>query len=139
MDLNIQCGICYENLDDTKVKLKCGHEFHYECILFAYKSNHKVKNSYYMNDLTIRVCPYCRKDGGYLECKLKDIPLEYIHSNYEKFKESLKNNDKNYYMNYLDHSKCLSIIKTGFNKGTQCKFKPYCGSEFCKRHASKSL
>ena len=137
MDINTQCAICHENLDETKVKLKCGHEFHYECVLYAYKSNYKNKNSYYVNESQVRICPYCRGEGGYLECKLKEIPLLHIHSNYEIFKESLKNNDIDYYMKYLDDKKCLSITKTGINKGSQCRFRPVIGCKYCKKHTPK--
>lgn len=38
-----------------KTILKCGHSFHYSCIYLSYKysNNHQ--------------CPYCRKDGGFLD------------------------------------------------------------------------
>ena len=88
-----------------------------------------------MNQHKIRICPYCRADGGYLECKLNQIPQEYIHSNYHIFKTSLKNDDRDYYLKYLNPNKCLSILKTGFKKGHQCDAKPFSSeSNYCKRH-----
>ena len=133
--MNNECPICYEKIDSNDVvKLKCGHEFHNECIILAYKSNIKSRG-YYTNKFQIRVCPYCRADGGYLKCNMNEIPQEFIHDNYFDFKISLKNDDKDYYMKYLNPNKCLSILKTGIKKGTQCSAKPYCSeSDYCKRH-----
>lgn len=133
---NKECPICYEPINQNDlVKLKCGHEFHNDCIIFAYKTNLKTKNSHYTNLFKIRICPYCRRDGGFLECKLNEIPQQYIHKNYELFNLSLKNDDKDYYLKYLNPNKCLSILKSGLKKGNQCEAKPYCSdSLYCKRH-----
>ena len=40
------CYICYDELDKTKdiSILKCGHKFHYKCILSTYKSQRLKKN-----------------------------------------------------------------------------------------------
>ena len=38
------CSICLEDNNDTKIKLNCGHEFHFDCII-------KVENN---------SCPLCR-------------------------------------------------------------------------------
>ena len=40
-----ECPVCYEVLDDSKIKLKCGHIFHLNCLL-------KLENY---------TCPMCRE------------------------------------------------------------------------------
>ena len=80
------CLICYDTYDEKSkvndkhkcVTLKCNHKFHYECIYITYKSQKKP-----------RVCPYCRKDGGYLPLIPGQIPQRFIHKEYTKL-----NNDK---------------------------------------------
>ena len=38
----INCSICGEKLDEGYAhKLKCGHEFHYECLLLSFKTLQK--------------------------------------------------------------------------------------------------
>ena len=129
-----ECFICHEELDDTQIQLLCGHRFHYECILLSYKS--KV-DKYYNKISDHRMCPYCRKDGGYLNLKGNNIPLEGIHVEYSIFKNALRNNNKEIYMNYLDKTKCLAILKSGYKKGLQCSCTPLSGSDFCGKHKSK--
>ena len=89
------CLICHEVLDNTKVKLLCGHIFHYECILLSYKS----KIPKYSNSIRIdeRKCPYCRKDGGYLEIIDTNIPLNGIHKEYDIFIKAMRDNNKDIY------------------------------------------
>tara|TARA_B000000565_G_scaffold249794_1_gene221582 strand:+ start:859 stop:1146 length:288 start_codon:yes stop_codon:yes gene_type:complete len=54
MDNNI-CGICCEIIEKSEnTILKCGHNYHYNCIELAYKYSREAK------------CPYCRQDGGKL-------------------------------------------------------------------------
>ena len=126
-----ECIICHEPLDSTEVTIKCGHKFHYECILLSYKSN---KDKYLK---TIRTCPYCRKDGGYLHLIDNNIPLEYIHTEYSIFKDALRAGDKEIYMKYLDKTRCLSVLKNGIHKGLQCMCLPQSNSDFCGRHKPK--
>ena len=128
----MECPICYEKLDDTKIKLKCGHEFHYKCILTAYKASQKNNNRSY------KQCPYCRLEGGYLELRDNTYPIKGIHkefqeiykylilNNFEKIKEITKD--------YLDKNKCQSILKTGVNKGHQCKKYKKNNCSYCCIH-----
>lgn len=130
MDDNI-CGICHEVLKDDIQTLECGHKYHYDCILESYINDCK-KNKYE------KKCPYCRKKGGYLELKPNSIPLKDIHKEYYSFMVHIKNNNKDEIINYLDQSKCLSILKTGKNKGLQCSNKVY-AKNHCKTHYNMFL
>lgn len=62
------CLISYENFKEEDysnnkiVKLKCGHTFLYEHITESYK----ITNCSGRNYIGKRICPYCRKSGGYL-------------------------------------------------------------------------
>lgn len=138
-----ECLICYDKIDETSIKIKCGHEFHYECIVGAYKM--------YTN--TLRECPYCRTDGGYLELLDNQIPLKNIHREYNKFKKKKikKNNQKsnNQKTNNQKTSNkiskvlkteeiCKSLLKSGKNKGNQCKHFALFGNEgYCGIHKKK--
>lgn len=124
------CRICYdeykddENINDnTKcVTLKCGHKFHYECIYMTYKS---LKGQ--------RTCPYCRKDGGFLPLIPGQMPQQYIHLEYIKLKEN-----PNQPLNIeLIPNKCKYILKTGKNKGNQCKFGIKNEAGYCNMHFKK--
>ena len=127
-----ECLICYDKLDDTSIKIKCGHEFHYDCIVNAYKM--------YTN--TLRECPYCRMDGGYLQLQDNQVPLKNIHREYNKFKKKkitnkIKKLNKSKSNNQTESNKqsksnkqnksiktqeiCKSLLKSGKNKGQQCK------------------
>jgi len=124
------CLICYDEYkinknvnDNTKcVTLKCGHKFHYECIYMTYKS---LKGQ--------RTCPYCRKDGGFLPLIPGQMPQQYIHSEYIKLKEN-----PNQPLNIeLIPNKCKYILKTGKNKGNQCKFGIKTEEGYCNMHFKK--
>ncbi len=62
------CFISYENFkeedynNNNVVKLKCGHTFLYQHITESYK----ITNCSGRNYIGKRICPYCRKSGGYL-------------------------------------------------------------------------
>ena len=68
---NQLCGICHDHLRNKQSfsKLKCGHHFHYDCILKTYMNIKK------------RQCPYCRGKGGWLSL-LSDRPIKYVHKEY---------------------------------------------------------
>ena len=80
---NELCSICYDNIDIKKNEditiLKCGHKFHYNCILLTYK-----------NTKSRRECPYCRGDGGYLLLKPGIIPMNHIHKEYKEYNNGNK-------------------------------------------------
>ena len=131
-DENIQeikeCAICYDELNNRNeiVKLNCGHEFHYECIFYAYKTKNKRK------------CPFCRGYGGYLQLKKNEFPVKNVH--YEFNEIELYINSKNYEKlqevcdKYYDNSKCNSIILNGQKKGSQCSKSKSQNSNYCYMH-----
>jgi len=129
---DILCNICHTDLEpeDDLVKLQCGHVFHYECIYITYKNN--IDKSKY--NKRIRICPYCRDNGGYLELKKGVIPVRHIHKEYNEFIHYIVHDIKEKYIQFLDTSKCLAILKTGKNQGQQCCLKPTQEKSFCKRH-----
>ncbi len=124
------CYICYDKIDDTNIqKLSCSHVFHYECIKHSYISDKK--------NYTIRKCPYCRQNGGYIEYKPNTLPIKDIHKEYYDFIKNVKKNNKEELKKYLDCNKCFSILKTGKNAGTQCNNKPF-SDGYCKKHTPSS-
>lgn len=137
-EINIQneeeekCFICYENLDDTATVLKCGHKFHYNCIFLTYKSN--IKQNYQFNG---RECPYCRRDGGYLNLKVGYLPTKNINSEFSDWDNDLKNNNYKCWEKYLNKDKCYYFLKTGKNAGKQCSRSKSGGIDFCKMHGKK--
>ena len=52
----INCSICGDNLTDEGYKhtLKCGHSFHYQCLLLSFKTMRNTS------------CPYCRSTNNTL-------------------------------------------------------------------------
>ena len=104
------CSICGDGLcKQYSHKLKCGHEFHYDCLMKSFKG---AKNT---------GCPYCRCENNLLPLVngLKKIDY-YIHDT---------TNIHNY-----ENVKCKTILKSGKNVGGQCG--KYCklGYFTCSRH-----
>lgn len=131
------CPICYDKMDNDVVKLICGHSFHYTCILEIYKAKYiKNKNSRY-----VRTCPYCRQYGGYLPLKNNIFPLKKIHEEYNELEKYLDLNDfktlKELSKKYMDPNKCQTILKSGVNRGYQCKKKKGKDSQYCCIHKPK--
>jgi hypothetical protein len=123
------CSIChtdFEESDETIFKLSCGHKFHLECIFITYKNNLDKKKY-------IRQCPYCRNYGGYLKLERNMIPIKHIHEEYNVFQEYITNNDTENFMKFLNSKKCISILKSGKNKGQQCSNNPS-QDKYCKKH-----
>ena len=130
-----ECPICYEKLDDTQIKLKCSHNFHYNCILSSYNSsNLKNKNNYTKYS---RNCPYCRCPGGYLKLKENVYPIKGVHYKFYEIEKYLIEQDFNKVLDitkkYLNIKKCHFILKTGVNKGYQCK-KTKKDGDYCYLH-----
>ena len=86
------CLICYEEGD--LFTIKCGHKFHYDCIMKEYKYQKRC------------ICPYCRTNNKFLKLKDNYIPQLGIHKEYFDF--------------FLEPKYCCSIIKSGKNKGKKC-------------------
>ena len=78
------CYICCETLEDNIVTLKCGHSYHYDCIYLTYKAN--FNNG--ISSKKKRECPYCRREGGFLDLKIGYMPYKGIHFRYLEYKET---------------------------------------------------
>ena len=68
---NFTCNICIELIEPNKIiGLKCNvkkHIFCFDCINDWYKNILKnVKHNIHSNYNLVRMCPICRKNGGYL-------------------------------------------------------------------------
>tara|TARA_B100001057_G_C22443924_1_gene792300 strand:+ start:190 stop:663 length:474 start_codon:yes stop_codon:yes gene_type:complete len=142
------CPICYDELnlrpnennesikDDTVITLECGHRFHYGCINKTYRSLLKKYNS-----KKIRICPFCRSYGGYLPLKKGEFPESHVHKEYNLIKQYIQQQDfdKVYKIgiefDFINKNKCQTILKTGVNKGKQCKKNKKNGFEYCCIHS----
>ena len=125
------CPICYENLESNICTLLCGHKYHKNCIFMSYKlETHNARSG-----APQRKCPYCRKNGGYLELEKSTIPIKDIHKEYYEFRQCLENKDTEQLKMYLNNSKCFAIIKSGINKGSQCGSKHKKDTLYCKKHS----
>ena len=111
-----ECPVCYDMIEGEGIRLKCGHTFHYDCILLSYQMKTDKR----------RECPYCREDGGYLPLKEGETPLKYIH------KEWIIENK-----NYGYFGRCIAITKSGKNKGKRCLCKANGSDKYCGRHRPK--
>lgn len=114
------CGVCYTTLDKKKVKLKCGHEFHYECLSKKYSKFE---------------CPYCRTLQS----------LNSLRKSCKAILNSGKICGKTCFYSlglcskHLDfqEKKCEAILKSGKNKGNKCGKQVYNqNSDYCKRHTN---
>jgi len=105
------CDICFEQHDKTSITLKCNHKFHYHCILESLK-NKRIRNK------SVRSCPYCRQNSGFLPLLYGVKPIKHIH--YIKKKKNV--------------IKCSAIIKNGKRKGKKCTHNVITGSMFCGKH-----
>ena len=118
---NDECSICGDtDKYKYKIKLSCGHSYHYECIMKTFEcdrdtSNGKKKYSNY--------CPYCSKDIGLLPIinSLKK-PIKGIHYYIYDPKPE------------ITEQKCIATIKAGKNKGKICDRKCILGYNYCKLH-----
>ena len=75
------CNICSSSIKNNIIGLKCNskkHVFCYECINDWYIEIKNNINSYKSNYNFIRMCPICRKNGGYLP-NLKHKHINQIH------------------------------------------------------------
>ena len=131
-DLEKICLMCHDDLnepnDDSNelnetVKLNCSHKYHYKCILMTYKSNKSSGGGK-------RECPYCRGKGGFLELKKGMVPQHGINKEYKDYINGTFNLED---IEYIE-GKCIHILKTGKNSGTQCTCKPKSEENYCGRH-----
>ena len=113
LDDTLLCGICNEKIDISyKHKLKCNHEFHYECLYNSFKYD------------WIKCCPYCRSENNVLPLV---NGIKKINKNIHDL--TLSKEYKNI--------PCDSILKTGKNKGNPCNKNCELGYFKCKRHKNQ--
>lgn len=118
---NDECSICGEiDKYKYKIKLSCGHSYHYECIMKTFEydrdtSNGKKKYSNY--------CPYCSKDVGLLPI-INGLTKSIKGIHYDICVPKPKINQQN----------CIGIIQSGKNKGKICGRKCILGYNYCKLH-----
>lgn len=113
------CLISYEKFiendynNNRVIKLKCGHRFKYQNIIESYK----ITNCSGRNYIGKRICPYCRKSGGYIPYNGLQA-IRGIHN---------LNAVKEWRLKMLEDKKkqngcntCSAILKTGINRGQEC-------------------
>jgi hypothetical protein len=124
-----ECPICYDLIegDDLETLSRCGHSFHYECILREYINNQEHHQH-------IKVCPLCRTYGSYLSNKTNCIPIRNIHNNYNVFMDYIKQHDIKMLQLFFIKERCHAILNTGEYKNQQCRYKHKENSVFCGRH-----
>ena len=107
----INCSICGDNLTDEGYKhtLKCGHSFHYQCLLLSFKTMRNTS------------CPYCRSTNN-------TLPLV---NGLKKLHPGI--HDMEGWEEY-ENKKCLHISEKGKNKGKQCSFNKLPNCYLCKKH-----
>ena len=145
------CTICNDSFEnetgDIITPLKCGHKFHHSCIKEWYLKNKKiVGNSKKTSNHTMRSCPLCRKQGGYLPLKDGETPIKDIHKECEDnvAPKVVKNKKVPIFtelMEYYPYSPntCQAILKS--KPGVQCFCKakwglPESSAKYCGRHKS---
>jgi hypothetical protein len=152
------CAICYEEMnirddnlyhddfdknkidDKTIMQLKCGHKFHYKCIMMTFTNSLKKYNG-----SKTRRCPFCRSNGGYLPLKPKTFPIKNIHNEFDLIKYHVYHNefDEIYKIakenEFLNEDKCQALLTTGNNKGVQCKKNKKKDCNYCAIHLKKNI
>ena len=118
---NFICNICSEKIETNKIiGLKCNikkHVFCFDCINDWYITTKKnYNNNYNCNYNLIRMCPICRKNGGF---------LPNLNNNYEKQIHYSKD------LNNLVQT-CSYKLK---NKNEYCmNLGQPCYNNLCKKH-----
>ena len=116
-----ECWICGDNMNKIYVQqLCCGHKFHYECILRTLETDKDTSNG---RKKQLNYCPFCSREVGL-------IP---IVNGLTKIKKGIHygiNEEKPKYEN----SMCKEILKSGKNKGRECKRRCKIGEIRCGNH-----
>ena len=127
-DSNNECLISREQLDDTKIKLDCGHMFNYEPLY-----NEIVKQKYgYRSTEVVRLnvnqikCPYCRNIQNKVLPYASNLNLKKMIGINAPVKYQMLN-DTCGYVSKSKKSKCYL---------TPCNSP--CWGEYCKKHVKYS-
>lgn len=119
------CLISHQPLDNTLIKMPCGHKFNYYPL---YKEIYNQKKKPSSTEITrLRPyqtkCPYCRTIHNFLipHRNLNGVELVYGVNSPRKYV-------------YYEH-KCKYVFKRGKNKGETCSIR--CMDEYCINHQKK--
>ena len=120
------CDICSLELSSgDNIKLKCKHEYHYDCILNWYIKTVSGNNN--PSNAKARECPYCRQIGGFLPMKHNITYMKHIHApKYSKV------DDETLKKMLEPRIKCKSVTKVC----NPCKLYAK-GGEYCHIHKKK--
>ena len=143
---NCNCPICFESLETktfkndfdkigkTIVTLDCRHSFHHECIVDWFKNVIQTKRKH-------AYCPYCREKTKYITLPPKMFPLKNIHKEYKFIEKYIINNEldklEEACLKLFNTDYCHSVLKTGKNKGYQCRKRKCNDGLFCSIHSKK--
>lgn len=99
--------------NNNVVKLKCGHNYIYQHIIESYK----ITNCSGRNYIGKRICPYCRKSGGYLPYNGSPA-IRGVH-NLNAVKawrlKTIENKKKN-----SGYKTCCATLVCGIHRGNPC-------------------
>ena len=108
------CDICADpQKDKFMYTLKCGHSYHYECIMKSFQRDRKRNNQ----------CPLCRQSHGLLPV-VNALPRLLYGIHFSEYPVPAKPED----------IRCVEILKSGKRKGECCGSKCMIGLNMCKRH-----
>lgn len=124
----------FEKIDKSIVSLDCNHVFHHECIVEWFKNIINTKREK-------KKCPYCREKSKYLSLPPNMFPLKNIHKEYECVEKYILDNEldklEELCLKLFNTNYCHSILKTGKNKGYQCRKNKCNDGLFCSIHSKK--
>lgn len=116
------CLISHQPIDDTVIKLPCGHRFNYYPLykeIYNQKKRPVSSEVVKLKSYQIK-CPYCRTIHNYLipYRNINDVHLVYGVNSPRKYV-------------YYEH-KCIYEFKRGINKGKTCGIR--CMDKYCLNH-----
>mgnify|MGYP000244599309 CR=1 FL=1 len=116
---NSCCLISYQDFSENDydsnkvVQLKCGHQYYYDNIIESYK----ITNTSGRNYIGKRICPYCRKSGGYLPYNGSQA-IRGVHNlnAVKQWRLKLIESKKS----TTGYNTCCATLVTGINRGYPC-------------------
>jgi len=111
------CNICGDDLSEqTEIKLKCNHKYHYECLLLSLKSKMIGKRL----RVTERCCPYCRT-------RIPLLPHKVEYGNHLPSIHSTSTIQATTKTGVVPIVTCTAICKSGHPCKFKGKFNGMCG------------
>ena len=121
-NVNNNCLISHEPLDDSKINLPCGHSFNYYPLYKEIYNQKKVKNVTEIVYLKVNQikCPYCRAIHNYLipYREMEGVSLVYSVNSPRKY--------------VFYENKCQYVYSKGKNAGNICGI--CCIDKYCNSH-----